>query len=134
MLPAMTAVEWRAFLPNTAHLMSPSPGGRLTTTWLGSDARVRVRDAVTGEELFAADEFTQSADGDSWVFRDTVTGAEARHCSPVVHHDQRSSLPARLRAAVRPVDIDVFLTGVGTCRRGEPRRNVMTAAGHCLGS
>ncbi|MFG2039448.1 hypothetical protein [Dactylosporangium sp. NPDC048998] len=96
--------------------LPPSPGDRLTTTWLGPDALVRVRDAFTGEELFAAAEFTQRADGDSWVFRDTVSGAEARHCSPVVQPDQRSSLPARLRAAVRPVGIDVFLAGVAHLR------------------
>jgi hypothetical protein len=92
--------------------MQPAPDRPWTVTWLGRDTEVRVRDAGSGEILFSATSFTQYADGDDWMFHDDRTGARVRHRSPVIAQPTRF----RFRTDIRPVDIDVYLTGVAFLR------------------
>jgi hypothetical protein len=93
------------------------PGRRLTSTWLDDDAVVRVCDAE-GNTLFAATEFVQERDEDGWLFRDTRTGATVRHCSPVGHWDgtPTENEPHRMRAEIRPMDINAYFSGVPELR------------------
>jgi hypothetical protein len=86
-----------------------------TSTWLGDDGVVRVLDA-DGMELFAAREFEQDHDGESWLFRDGA--AVVRHCSPISHWSEPSDRvwPRRFRAEIRPVDVDHYFAGVAGLR------------------
>lgn len=92
-------------------------GRPMTSTWLGDDAVVRVVDA-DGSVLFAARELVQERDGEDWIFRDERTGATVRHCSPVGWWDgmPQESQPHRMRAEIRPIDIDDYLAGVAELR------------------
>jgi hypothetical protein len=93
------------------------PGRPMTSTWLAQDAVVYVLDA-TGSPLFAARAFVQERDGEDWIFRDEETGATVRHCSPVTWRDRMDTVHEkhRMRAEIRPIDIDHYLAGVADLR------------------
>jgi hypothetical protein len=110
--PAIFGFDERGAL----HGLTGLAGRPMTSTWLGDDAVVRVSDA-DGRVLFAARDFVQERDGEDWTFRDERTGAVVRHCSPVtLGAGSTGNEPYRMRAEIRPIDIDHYLSGVGGLR------------------
>jgi len=94
---------------------NPPIDGTVTTTWLGRDGVVRVRDGQ-GRELWQAREFTQTPDDDHWVFRDLLSGRAVRHRSPIPQVPPAHPRSSRLRAEIRPYDSDLALAGVAELR------------------
>ncbi len=99
------------------HGLAAVDGSPMTSTWLGGDAVVRVHDA-DGSLLFAARAFVQERAGEDWIFRDDQIGVTMRHCSPVGWWDglPNENEPHRMRAEIRPVQIDDYLPGVAELR------------------
>jgi hypothetical protein len=97
-------------------------------TMLGADGVVRVIDA-DDRVLFASREFTQERSAEGWLFRDEATGATVHHGAPVMWWDgtPEEDAPHRMRAEVRPIDIDVYISGgpgsarATGCRPSQPR-------------
>jgi hypothetical protein len=85
----------------------------LAATYLGEDAVVRAIYA-DGSILFTSRELVQEPDSNSWIFRDAVTNVSVRHWAPLFR--PATSGPVRLRAELRPMDIDRYLTGVAGLR------------------
>jgi hypothetical protein len=86
-------------------------------TMLGADGVVRVID-YDDRVLFEAREFTQERSAEHWLFRDEATGATVHHGAPAMWWDgtPEADEPHRMRAEVRPVDIDVYIPGVASLR------------------
>jgi hypothetical protein len=95
-------------------IASPPIDRPITAAWLGRDGVVRLRDS-RGTVLWQAREFTQTADDDHWVFRDVLSGREARHRSPIPP-GPCDARPLRLRAEFQSYDSDVALSGVAELR------------------
>jgi hypothetical protein len=97
--------------------LTPLPDKPMTSTWLDDDAVVRLVDAH-GSVLLETREFVQERTNADWTFRDERTGKVVHHCSPVSFWDgtPKEDRPHRMRAEVRPVDIDNYVSGVAELR------------------